>query len=146
MKSSTRSFRGARKLDDAMTMVGRNTRQTGDLVQAASQVVAQRMGLGAAAMMDPLNADHVEFAKIVPEKAMAFSEAGMAWILWSGKITEQMASFAAREMAVVTEATMAITHCRTPAGMAAAQTSFITAWISRALSQSIALSSLAIRS
>jgi Phasin protein len=145
MKSPSRRFRGARKLGNAMSVAGTNARKTGDLFKAASHVVAKRMTLGAAAMSDPLNADHVEFAKIIPEKTRAFSEAGMAWLQWSGEVAAQMASFAASEMAAVAQATVAIASCRTPADAIARQSSFASAWFARSLSRSISLGSLAMR-
>jgi Phasin protein len=146
MKSPTRTFRGARKLGNAMVLAGTNTRKTGELTMAAGQVAAKRMALGVTAMIDPLKADRVEFAKIIPEKTMAFSEAGTTWLQWSGEVAERMASFAVREMARGVDAAVATARCRTPAGVIATQSSFATAWFARALSQSIALGSLAMRS
>jgi len=146
MKSPTRRSRGTRKLDNTMSVAGSNVRRTGDLVHAAGQVVTRRMTLGVAAMIDPFNADHVEFAKMLPEKTMAFSEAGMVFFQWSGKAVEQMTSFVANEISALAEAAIAITSCRTPADVAATQSSFAMVWLSRALSQSIALGSLAVRS
>jgi hypothetical protein len=146
MKSSTRKFRGARKLGNATRVAGLNARRTGDLLEAAGHVVARRMTLGAAAMIDPHNADHDEFAKIVPEKAKAFSQAGMRWLAMSVKAAEQTANFATKEMATAAQAAVAMAGCRTPAGVIATQSRFATAWFARALAQSIALGSLALRS
>jgi hypothetical protein len=146
MKSATRALRDARKLGNAMVLAGTNTRKTGELTTAAGQVVAKRMALGATAVIDPLNADHVEFAKIIPEKTMAFSEAGVTWLHWSGEVAERRASFAAREMAYGADAAVAMARCRTPAGVIATQSIFASAWFARALSQSIALGSLVMRS
>jgi len=146
MKSGTRTFREARKLDKTMIVAGKNALKTGDLLEASGHVVAQCMTLGAAAMIDPLNANHAELATIIPEKIVAFSEAGMTWLQWSGEVAEQMASFAATEMATVAHAAVAMANCRTPAGMIATQSEFATAWFARALSHSIALGSLTMRS
>lgn len=146
MKSRANAFSNARKLGDSMRVAGANNRKAGETTMAAGRVVAERVSLGAAAMIDPRRADFAEFAKIIPEKAVAFSEAGMTWLHWSGKIAERMASFAAGEMAQVAEATVAIASCRTPAGVIAAQSRFATAWCARALAQSIALGSLTLRS
>jgi hypothetical protein len=146
MKSCTRAFRGARKLGSVMRDAGANARKTGELAMAARQVFAKRMALGAEALTHPLNADHDEFAKIIPEKTKAFSQAGMIWLQWAGEVAEQMASFVAREMVTVTTAAVAMASCRTPANMIATQSSFTAAWFARVLSQSIALGSLAMRS
>jgi hypothetical protein len=73
-----------------------------ELTKAAGHVVATNMSLGAAAVIDPRNADHVEFAKIIPEEARAFSE-GMTWLQWSNQVAGRTAHFAASEMATVTD-------------------------------------------
>ena len=146
MKSPTRRFRRARKLGNAMSVAGTNARKTSELVKAARHVVAKRMTLGAAAMIDPLNADHGEFAKIIPEKTKAFSEAGITWLQRSGQVAELMARFAASETATIAQAAVDMAVCRTPADLIARQSSFATAWLSRALSQTFALGSLFMRS
>jgi hypothetical protein len=146
MKSPSRKFRSARKLGYAVSAVGTNARKTGDLFKAASHVIAKRMTLGAVAISDPHSADHVEFAKIIPEKTRAFSEAGMIWLRSSSEVAANMAILAASETAVVARAAVAMASCRTPADVFARQSSFATAWFARALSQSIALGSLAMRS
>ena len=146
MKSPTRTFRRARKLGNAMSVAGTNARKTGELVKAAGHVVAKRMILGAAAVIDPVSADHVEFGKIIPEKTRTFSEAGMIWLQRSGQAAELMARFAASEMATIAQAAVAMAGCRTPADLIARQSNFATAWFSRALSQSFALAALVMRS
>jgi hypothetical protein len=146
MRSRTRTSRDARTLGNTMAAAGANARKSSRLALAAGQVIAKRLALGAAAMVDPLAADHAEFARIIPEKALAFSETGMIWLQRSGAVAEQMGRFAASEMAIVAKAAADIAGCRTPAGVIAAQSRFATAWFARALSRSIALGSLAMRS
>jgi Phasin protein len=148
MKSRTKALKtlhSARKLGNAMRVAGTNGRKTGELAIAAAQVIAKRMTLGAAAIIDPLNADRGEFARIIPEKTTAFAQAGFSWLQRSGKIAERMASFAASEMATASEAAVAMARCRTPGAIIAVQSRFATAWFARALSQSVALGSLALR-
>ena len=146
VKATTRNARGARKLGNPMRLAGTNARKTGELLKASGQVIAKRTTLGAAAMLDPLNADHAEFAKIIPEKTRAFSQAGLSWLQWSGTVAEQMTRFGLGEMASLGEAVLAIARCHTPAGVVATQSRFATAYLARALSQSIMLTSLATRS
>jgi hypothetical protein len=146
MKVGTRAFSNARKLDHAARVAATNGRKSGELAVAAGHVIARRMSLAAAAMIDPLNADHVEFAKIIPEKATAFSNAGMAWLQGSSEAAARISAFAASELAIAATAAVAIAGCSTPAGAIAAQSRFATAWFARMLSQSITLGSLAMRS
>ncbi len=49
-----------------------------ETMQASGAVVDSRSRTMAAASRDPLNADYVELAKMVPEKVEAFSKAGMS--------------------------------------------------------------------
>jgi hypothetical protein len=132
-----------KELDDAMS-AARAT--AGELTMAAGQVFAMRMALGAHAMSDQLSADHGEFAKIIPERTSAFAQAGMTWLRWSGEVAEQMATFAACEAATVAEVVAAMSSYRTPVDVIAMQSSFTTAWLARALSQSIALGASTLRS
>lgn len=146
MKQPRQTHSDTRTLGRAMRDAGTHAHKTGELAMASGTVVARRMALGAAAMMDPFNADHGEFAKMIPEKTTAFLQSGMSWLQWSSKIAEQMASFAATEMATAAKATVEIASCSTPADSIALQSSFATAWFARAISQSITLGSLAMRS
>jgi hypothetical protein len=146
MKSSTRLFSDVQKLGTAMSVAGTNVRKTQELLAASGQVVAKRMTLGAAALVNPATADHAEFARMVPEKAKAFSEAGAAWLRWSGAISGHMSSFVSRELLTATQAAAEMALCRTPTSLAAAQHRFATAWFARAVSHSIALGSLSARS
>lgn len=57
---------------EAAQSVGRGS----ELAFAAGEIVAKRVALGMLAMMDPLQADHIEFGRMVPEKVEAFSAAG----------------------------------------------------------------------
>jgi hypothetical protein len=146
MKSVNRALRDVRKFGTAMALAGTNSARNGGLAVAAGEVIAKRMALGAAALVDPMNADHGEFAKMIPEKTAAFSAAGLVWLQWSARVTQQMAVFAANEAALAAQAGAAMASCRTPADLAAAQGNFAMAWFSRALSQSVALGSMALRS
>jgi hypothetical protein len=146
MKIQKRAFRDARKIGHALRVAGTNGRKGGVLAVAAREVVAKRVALAAAAIIDPLNADHVEFARIIPEKATAFSSAGMAWLQGSSEAAQRISAFAASELAMAATAAVAIAGCKTPAGIMAAQSRFATAWFARVFSQSIALGSLAMKS
>jgi hypothetical protein len=59
--------------------------KAGEMTVAAGAVISVRAGMIATAQQDPLNADHVELGRMVPEKVKAFSEAGAAAVeeLWS---------------------------------------------------------------
>jgi hypothetical protein len=134
------------KITDTMVDVGVNHGTAGELALASGEVVAKRMALGAAAMVDPLNADHAEFARMVPEKAQAFADAGTAVLQRSSDIVQQMANFAVNEMSIAMKSTMDMVACRTPAALVAVQGKFLLGWLNRSLSQSAALGAFAVRS
>jgi hypothetical protein len=49
-----------------------------EMTTAAGAVIGVRSGVIAAAQHDPVNADHAELRRMLPEKVKAFSEAGVA--------------------------------------------------------------------
>jgi len=52
--------------------------KAGEMTTAAGAVIGTRVWMIAAAQQDPLNADHAELGRMLPEKVQAFSEAGAA--------------------------------------------------------------------
>jgi hypothetical protein len=97
-------------------------------------------------MADPTRADQAEFARMVPEKMEAFGASAITFMRCSGELAQQAARFASSEMAIATIATADLARCRTPAAAVAIQSRFAAAWFARALSRSIAVGALAMRS
>jgi len=56
------------------------TVKAGETISAAGAVIAARFGIMSAALRDPLNADHAELGRMLPEKMRAFAESGAAVI------------------------------------------------------------------
>jgi len=69
----------SRMMAAGLTMAQSNWR-TFETLSAASKVIAARTPIIDAAMRSPLDADHAELARMVPEKVDAFSRAGAATI------------------------------------------------------------------
>lgn len=130
----------------AMQLAGSASAKTGEIGVAAIRVIARRVGLGFKAAMDPHTADHAEFARMVPEKTRAFSEAGLISMRSSAEIGARMCGFLAAEMVTLSQTMLAISRCTTAAGVMEIQSRFFTAWMTRAVSQSQTLGSLALRS
>ena len=82
-------------------------------------------------MVNPFNADHAEFARMVPEKAQAFADAGTAILQRSSDVVQQMANYAVTEMSIAMTSTVGMIACRTPVALAAAQSKFLLGWLSR---------------
>jgi len=131
-------------LSDIFAGAMQNMRHSGDIVIAATQIVAKRVGLGLAATFDPLQADHVEFAQIVPEKVKAFSAAGLAVLKQSDQANRQMMRLASDEVILAGRATMEMTVCSNPASLAEAQGRFAHAWFDRAAANFITMGRLAL--
>lgn len=146
MKQIKRAVRDGRRLRRTASAATRAALEGAALAQAAGHVVAKRTALGLSAMSNPARADHAELARIVPEKMAAFSASAATLMRCSGEMAEQAARFTSSEMANATEAAADLARCRTPAAAIAVQSRFATAWLFRALSQSIAVGALAMRS
>jgi hypothetical protein len=113
---------------DVLSTAGRNSSQTGELALAAAEVVFRRMTLGGFAMVDPVSADHAEFARMVPEKAKAFSAAGSILAHQSAQIGQAMARFMVDEASLAAKAAASLLTSPNPGGMIAAQAEAALAW------------------
>jgi hypothetical protein len=116
------------------------TADTGnDLAIGAGQIIAKRVALGLAAAVNPLAADHAEFARMMPEKVEAFSAAGIAMFEQSELVRNQITRFASAEVVTTARATIEMATCFTPQAMLEAQGRFAQAWWDRAASNFVAL-------
>jgi len=110
-----------------------------DLAIAAGQVIAKRVALGVAAAVNPMAADHAEFARMVPEKMEAFSAAGMAMIEHSGEVGHRISHFASNEMMTTARATFEMAKCYDPLSMLEAQGRFVREWWERTAANAMTL-------
>lgn len=131
-------------LNGVITAATRTASSSNDLAIASGQIIAKRVALGMAAALDPLQADHAEFGRMMPEKMEAFSAAGMIMLQKSTQAGEQITRFASDAIMTATRATFAMTQCATPAAMAETQGRFALAWFDRAASNFFALGMLAL--
>jgi hypothetical protein len=145
MTSVSSGVPGSGTIGDVFAAATRNACRSSDLVIATSQVMAKRVAIGIAGALNPLRADHMEFARIVPEKVEAFSTAGMIMLQQSHHANRQMTRLASDEVVTAARATIAMAGCAGPAGLAAAQSHFALAWFDRAASTVIAMGLLALR-
>jgi len=124
---------------DLLASVGRHHSRTGALALAATEVVVRRLQLGGAAMVWPATADHAEFARIVPEKARAFADAGTALIDQTARITGELVRLALDEASRGAAATVSVCTSGSPAGLVAAQADAARAWLGQWLAGTSAL-------
>jgi hypothetical protein len=116
-----------------------------ELTVAAHTVVSERHALGMRAHTDPLVA-HSEFARLVPEKVRAFSEAGVAITRYAAELTGQVTRMAAGEVAAATAAATRLASCRTPVEAMAVNGRLAMDWWGRGLSRWMSMAALATRS
>jgi hypothetical protein len=113
------------------------TRSAGNsnaLAIGAAQVIARRVALGVAASVNPLQADHGEFARMVPEKLAACTEAGRILLRWSDTARRQAVHSACDEVMVTARASTAMAHSANPAALASA---YARAWCARMAAHSL---------
>ncbi len=139
MTSTVYRSAGSDRVSDMVTMASQNASRGSDIARATTQVIAKRMALGIAGAADPLGADHVEFARMVPEKVEAFSAAGMVMLEQSGQASRQIMRLASEEVMTTVHATMEMTACSCPVSFAEWQGKFARAWFNRMSSSFIAM-------
>jgi hypothetical protein len=125
------SLSGGAAMDDFFSAGCRNSSQTVELTLAAAEVVFRRMTLGGFAMVHPAGADNEEFARMVPEKARAFSDAGLIMIYRAAQIGQEVTGFIADEITLATEAATAVMTTPDPAGMIVGQADAGVSWAAR---------------
>ena len=114
-----------------LSAAGHNSSQTAELTLAAAEVVFRRMTLGGFALVNPAAADHAEFARMVPEKTQAFSDAGSILISRSAQIGQEMGQFIADEMTLTAQTATAVLTSLNPVSMIAVQADAGISWASR---------------
>jgi hypothetical protein len=129
---------------DMMDLATRSAGSGNDLAIAAGQVIAKRVALGVAAAVNPMTADHAEFARMVPEKVEAFSAAGMAMFEHSGEVGNRISHFASHEMMTTAWATFEMANCFDPLSMLEAQGRFVREWWERATANVMTLGMMAL--
>jgi hypothetical protein len=144
MTSTNDHSAGSARVRDMVTMASQNASRIGDIARAATQVIAKRVALGMAGTADPRRADHIEFARMVPEKVEAFSAAGMVMLKQSGQVGRQIMRLASDEVMTTVHATMEMTDCTCPASFAELQGRFARAWFDRMTSSLIMMGTMAL--
>jgi O-methyltransferase involved in polyketide biosynthesis len=105
--------------------------RSGDLALASSHVVARRVALGVVGALNPADADHAEFARMVPEKIEAFTAMGAVMREQTDHVAREWSRLASDEIEAARQATMSLTACTTPGELAAAQHALMMEWFAR---------------
>lgn len=135
-------------VDTIGSMLAEATRSAGrgnDLAVAAGKIVEKRVALGMKGFQNLDEADHLEFARMVPEKVEAFSAAGIAMLKHSSQANRQMMSFASAELKATGQAAVGMAGCSSPVAIMEVQSKFARAWFDRTTSNFIAAGMLSLR-
>jgi len=146
MTTNSGEISSADTIGDVLTAAARNAMHGSDIAKATTEVIARRVALGMVAALDPVRADHIEFARMVQEKVEAFSTAGLAMLTQSGQAGQQVIRLASDEVMAAAHAMIEMTSCGSPAALAEAQSRFARAWFNRINSSFIAMGMLAVAS
>jgi O-methyltransferase involved in polyketide biosynthesis len=119
--------------------------RSGNLARASSQVVAKRVALGAVGALNPADADHAEFARMVPEKIDAFAAVGAVLRQQTDHVARALTRLASDEMQAAVQATMSLAGCTTPAALAAAQHALMVGWFTRAAANAATMGMLTLQ-
>ena len=122
-----------------------NASRSGDLALAAGQVVAKRVALGVVGALNPVEADHAEFARMMPEKIEAFSAAGVALRQHTDHVARELSRLASDELQAAAHAATSLAGCKTPGALAAAQHALMVGWFERTAANVIALGMLTLQ-
>nr|WP_294516581.1 class I SAM-dependent methyltransferase [uncultured Rhodopila sp.] len=142
MTSPNDHLAGSARVRDLVTMASQNAIRSGDIARAATKVTAKRFALGMAGTADPLRSDHIEFARMVPEKVEAFSAASMVMLEQLVQAGRQIMRLASDEVMTTVNATMEMTACSCPASFAELQGKFARARFDRMTSSFIMMGAM----
>jgi hypothetical protein len=126
--------------------VGRNARSAantatagGEMMQAASDVIAARLGIMAAGLANPAKADLAEMSLMSSEKVEALSASAATLGANLGDLGARLSKSASDEMALASKAASSMAGASSPAAFAAVQYDYALGWWSRAAGQMLTL-------
>ncbi len=130
--------------NDVVDAAKQNANSGSDLASAAGQIIAKRVALGVAAIIDPMRADHAEFGRMVPEKVEAFSAASIIMMQQASHAGEQIARFASDAIRRATRARLDFAGSANPVEIVEKQGNFAAGWFRMAASNFMAMGLLAL--
>ncbi len=129
---------GKRAVRNAQTATT-NADHGGEMMRAASDVIAARMAIMAEGFANPMKADVREMSLMGTEKMEAMSASAAAVAGTLGDLAARTSKSAMDEMGHAARAASAMAAAKTPQGAASAQMSYAMGWWSRASTQMLSL-------
>lgn len=134
-KSLRAGKRAARNAQTATT----NADHGGEMMRAASDVIAARMAIMAEGFANPMKADVREMSLMGTEKLEAMNASASAVAGTLGDLAARTSKSAMDEMGYAARAASAMASAATPQGAASAQIAWAMGWWSRASTQMLSL-------
>lgn len=139
MTQIDRAIKTGRKLTRNAASASNTALSGGEMLSAASDVIAARMKIMSDGMTDPTKVDLKEMSLMSSEKVEALSESAAAMSRTLGDIGGRVSANALTEAGLASRAASAIAGASTPAAAMQAQYSYAVGWWSRAASQMLTL-------
>lgn len=139
MTQTDRALRTGRKLNRNATTAARTAVSGGEMLEAASSVIAARLQIMAEGMADPRKADLAELSLMSTEKVQAMSESACAVSRTLGDIGGRLNANALDEAGRASRAVAAMAGAASPAAAFQAQYAYAVGWWSRAAGQMLTL-------
>ncbi|MBU1346731.1 MAG: phasin [Alphaproteobacteria bacterium] len=111
----------------------------GEMMRAASDVIAARLNIMAEGMANPMKADMAEMSLMSTEKVEAISASAAAVAGTLGDLAARASKSAMAEVGHAQRAAAAMTSAATPQGAATAQFNYAMGWWGRAAGQMLTL-------
>jgi len=132
-------LRTGRKLNRNAASAARTAVSSGEMLEAAGNVIAARLQIMAEGMADPRKADLTEMSLMSTEKVQAMSESAHAVSRTLGDIGGRLNANALDEAGHASRAAAAIAQAATPAAALQAQYAYAVGWWGRAAGQMLTL-------
>lgn len=134
-----KALRDGKRIRKNATSAAMTAASGGEMMRAASDVIAARLNIMAEGMANPMKADMAEMSLMGAEKIEALSESAAAVAGNLGDLAARMSKSAMDEMSHAQKAAAAMTSAATPAGAATAQYNYAVGWWGRAAGQMLTL-------
>lgn len=139
MTQIDRALKTGRKLTRNAASASNTALSGGEMLSAASDVIAARLKIMADGLSDPSKVDLTELSLMSSEKVEALSESAASMGRTLGDIGGRLNANALTEAGLASRAVSAIAGASTPAAAMQAQYSYAVGWWSRAAGQMLTL-------
>ena len=139
MTDIDKAFRDGRRMADNAHSAATTALAGGEMMRAASDVIAARLEIMAAGLADPGKADLKEMSLMSSEKVEALSASAASVAGAFGDLGGRLSQSAMEEVGLASRAASAMAGASTPAGLAAVHYNYAVGWWGRATGQMLTL-------